>query len=42
VKKTEDDVVIARPTADWDAKASADTATSNRFVRVVYNSMTRK
>ena len=41
-KKTADQVVLARPTADWDAKVSADTAAANRFVRVVYNGMTRK
>ncbi|MBI1796660.1 MAG: MBL fold metallo-hydrolase [Candidatus Eisenbacteria bacterium] len=39
-KKTADEVVLARPTADWDAKASADTATAARFVRVVYAGMT--
>ena len=41
-KKTADQVVLARPTADWDAKANADTAAANRFVRVVYSGMTRK
>ena len=41
-KKTADQVVLARPTADWDVKVNADSATANRFVRVVYNGMTRK
>jgi cyclase len=40
-KKTADQVVLARPTADWDAKVSADTAAAARFVRVVYNGMTQ-
>lgn len=40
-KKTADQVVLARPTADWDAKVNADSAAANRFVRVVYNGMTK-
>jgi glyoxylase-like metal-dependent hydrolase (beta-lactamase superfamily II) len=41
-KKSADQIVLARPTAGWDAKVNADTATAARFVRVVYNGMTRK
>jgi glyoxylase-like metal-dependent hydrolase (beta-lactamase superfamily II) len=40
-KKSADEVVLARPTAAWDAKVSADTAAAARFVRVVYNGMTQ-
>jgi glyoxylase-like metal-dependent hydrolase (beta-lactamase superfamily II) len=40
-KKSADQIVLARPTAGWDAKASADTAAAARFVRVVVNGMTQ-
>jgi glyoxylase-like metal-dependent hydrolase (beta-lactamase superfamily II) len=41
-KKSADQVVLAKPTAQWDASVKADTATANRFARIVYNGMTRK
>jgi glyoxylase-like metal-dependent hydrolase (beta-lactamase superfamily II) len=40
--RTADEVVAARPTAALDAAWSADSAAAARFVRVVYNGMTRR
>jgi cyclase len=40
--RTLEQVVAARPTAEWDARVNADSAAANRFVRVVVDGMTRR
>ena len=33
--KTQDEVVAAKPTADWDAKVPQGATTSERFIRAI-------
>ena len=37
--KTEDEVVAAKPNADYDAKFGLDARSTGNFVRVVYRSL---
>ena len=37
--KTEDEVVAARPNADYDARFGLDERSNGNFVRVVYRSL---
>jgi hypothetical protein len=37
--KSEDEVVAAKPNADYDAKFGVDARASGNFIRVVYRSL---
>ena len=40
--KTEEEVVAARPTADYDAKLQANERSIGNFLRVVYRSLPKE
>jgi cyclase len=37
--KTEDEIVAAKPNADWDAKFGLDARSNGNFIRVIYRSL---
>ena len=40
--KSEEEVIAARPYADYDAKIGVDEQASTNFIRVVYHSLKRR